>query len=177
MATPEEITVDSLHEWLVSGDCVLIDVREEFEHAAERIAGAESRPLSRFDSEAVRAQHGGRRIVFQCRTGKRSFDAACRYCGANGGEAYNLAGGIEAWKRAGHETTRAARAPRIDVLRQVQMTAGSLVLIGVLLGAFVSPNYLIISGFVGAGLFVTGATGWCGMAKLLSLMPWNRIVT
>ena len=27
---------------------------------------------------------------------------------------------------------------------------------------------------VGAGLFVAGATGFCGMARLLAVMPWNR---
>ena len=32
----------------------------------------------------------------------------------------------------------------------------------------------LLAGFVGAGLVFGGATGWCGMAKLLQVMPWNR---
>ena len=28
---------------------------------------------------------------------------------------------------------------------------------------------------LGAGLVFAGSTGWCGMAKLLALMPWNRV--
>jgi hypothetical protein len=28
--------------------------------------------------------------------------------------------------------------------------------------------------FVGAGLTVAGVTGFCGMARLLALLPWNR---
>ncbi|MDR8242161.1 DUF2892 domain-containing protein, partial [Acinetobacter baumannii] len=32
----------------------------------------------------------------------------------------------------------------------------------------------VIPGFVGAGLMLAGMTGWCGMAKLLAVMPWNR---
>jgi len=62
----------------------------------------------------------------------------------------------------------------LDVMRQVQVTAGSLVLIGVLLGAFLNPWFLILSGFVGSGLMFAGLSGWCGMAKLLGNMPWNK---
>ncbi|MDK4530548.1 DUF2892 domain-containing protein, partial [Kingella kingae] len=28
--------------------------------------------------------------------------------------------------------------------------------------------------FVGVGLVFAGVTGFCGMAKLLAKMPWNR---
>jgi hypothetical protein len=48
------------------------------------------------------------------------------------------------------------------------------VLTGVVLGLFVSPGFFGLSAFVGAGLTFAGATGWCGMAKLLAVMPWNR---
>ena len=34
-----------------------------------------------------------------------------------------------------------------------------------------------IAGVIGAGLFVAGATGFCGMARLLAVMPWNRAAT
>ena len=59
-------------------------------------------------------------------------------------------------------------------MRQVQIAAGSLVLLGVLLGAFVAPAFYALSGFVGAGLLFAGASGFCGMARLLAAMPWNR---
>jgi hypothetical protein len=49
-----------------------------------------------------------------------------------------------------------------------------LVLAGVLLGLFVAPGFFGLSAFVGAGLMFAGATGWCGMANLLRMMPWNR---
>jgi hypothetical protein len=38
----------------------------------------------------------------------------------------------------------------------------------------VSPWFLAISGFVGCGLMFAGISGWCGMAKLLAVMPWNK---
>ena len=49
--------------------------------------------------------------------------------------------------------------------------AGSLVVLFVLLGTFASSAFYALAGFVGAGLIFGGATGICGMAKLLSVMP------
>ncbi|WP_420561918.1 YgaP family membrane protein [Tepidicaulis sp.] len=62
----------------------------------------------------------------------------------------------------------------MEVNRQVQITAGALVLSGIVLGAAVSPAFYLLSAFVGAGLMMAGITGWCGMARLLAVMPWNR---
>jgi hypothetical protein len=59
-------------------------------------------------------------------------------------------------------------------MRQVQIAAGSLVLLGLALAAFVSPAWAALSAFIGAGLLFAGISGWCGMARLLALMPWNR---
>jgi len=38
----------------------------------------------------------------------------------------------------------------------------------------VAPGFYALSAFVGAGLIFAGTTGFCGMAHLLGLMPWNR---
>jgi rhodanese-related sulfurtransferase len=88
-------------------------------------------------------------------------------------EAYILDGGLEAWKRAGLPVTVDSTQP-IDIIRQVQIAAGSLVLLGMLLGFLVSPQLYLLSAFIGAGLLFAGLSGWCGMAKLLGLMPWNQ---
>jgi rhodanese-related sulfurtransferase len=66
------------------------------------------------------------------------------------------------------------RSQPIDIIRQVQIAAGSLVLMGILLGTFVAPGFYALSAFVGAGLMFAGISGFCGMAHLLALMPWNR---
>lgn len=168
-----DVSPSELRRWKQTGEAVIIDVREPFEFGEERIDGADLHPLSAFDAAAIRAKYGERKLVFQCRSGRRSLDAAERYA-ACGGVPYHLAGGIEAWKAQGQAVYKPQGAPKIGVMRQVQMTAGSLVLIGVLLGAFVSPWFLILSGFVGAGLVFAGASGWCGMALLLAKMPWNK---
>jgi hypothetical protein len=56
----------------------------------------------------------------------------------------------------------------------VQIAAGSLVLLGVVLGLLWRPEFYALSAFIGVGLLFAGITGWCGMARLLELMPWNR---
>lgn len=171
--TVTNVSAAQLRQWQQTGEAVIIDVREPFEYGEERIDGSDLHSLSAFDAEAIHAKYGDRKLVFQCRSGKRSLDAAQRYASC-GGSPYHLVGGIEAWKATGQPVYKPAGAPKIGLMRQVQMTAGSLVLIGVLLGAFVSPWFLVLSGFVGAGLVFAGASGWCGMALLLAKMPWNK---
>jgi hypothetical protein len=63
---------------------------------------------------------------------------------------------------------------RLPVDRQVQLIAGSMVLAGTALGAFVNPWFLAVAAFFGAGLTFAGATGTCGLALVLMKLPWNR---
>jgi len=158
---------------LVRQGAVLIDIREADEHARERIPGARHHPLSRFESDT--ALRGTNRVlVFHCRSGARTRGNAARLAAASAGcEAYILDGGLDAWKKAGLPVALDRTQP-IEIMRQVQIGAGSLVLIGVILGAMVAPGFYALAAFVGAGLLVAGATGFCGMARILALMPWNR---
>jgi rhodanese-related sulfurtransferase len=154
---------------------VIVDVREPYERASSFIPGSHAAPLSSLDLSALRRELDGARPIFQCKSGSRSADAARRYAAALGqDEAWSLDGGIDAWRAADLPTQRAEGAPKLDIMRQVQITAGGLTALGTALGVFVHPAFLIVPGFVGCGLVFAGATGWCGMAKLLGAMPWNR---
>lgn len=158
---------------LIKQGAVLIDIREADEHARERIPGARHHALSRIDSHTP-AHAGDEVLVFHCRSGARTKGNAPKLAAAAGKcETYILDGGIDAWKKAGLPVALDRKQP-IEIMRQVQIAAGSLVLIGVLLGALVAPGFYILSGFVGAGLLFAGVTGFCGMANMLALMPWNR---
>lgn len=167
-------TVDprTLKSWLAAGDAVLVDVREPGMHAAERIAEARSVPLGTLDPARLPAAPG-QRVVFHCEIGVASATAARRAMEAGRADVYNLAGGISAWKDAGLPVERDRNAP-LPIIRQVQIVAGSLVVVGTVLGAAVSPWFLLLSGFVGAGLVFAGATGFCGMAAVLLKLPHNR---
>lgn len=160
---------------VAQGEAVVIDVREPFERTSAFIPGSHPHPMSTFDAAALRAAHPTARLVFQCKSGARSADAAKRFAQATGdADTWQLAGGIDAWRGAGHPVERSAHAPRLDIMRQVQITAGSLVLVGVLGSLFIHPAVLGLSAFVGAGLVFAGVSGWCGMARLLGRLPWNR---
>jgi hypothetical protein len=82
-------------------------------------------------------------------------------------------GGLPALRAAGMPVAEDKRAP-MPIMRQVQITAGSLVLLGAVLGALVDPRFYALSAFVGAGLVFAGIMGLCPMANFLALMPWNR---
>jgi rhodanese-related sulfurtransferase len=158
---------------LMRDGAVLVDVREADEYARERIPGARHHALARLDAENP-ARPGDDVLVFHCRSGARTKANASKLAAAAGScEAYILEGGIEAWKKAGLPTALDRGQP-IELMRQVQIAAGSLVLVGVLLGALVAPAFYALSAFVGAGLVFAGVTGFCGMARLLAVMPWNR---
>ncbi len=154
---------------LLAQGAVLIDIREPAEHARERIALARNLPVNVLGT--VRDLTGP--VIFHCRTGKRTGDNAHRLRAAAGGEAYLLAGGIDAWRNAGLPVLVDASQP-IEICRQVMIVAGGLVLLGVLLGSLVRPELFALSGLIGGGLVFAGVSGWCGLAKLLGLMPWNR---
>lgn len=151
---------------------VLVDIREPDEFAREHVAGAIHAPLSRFE-QAQTTLPDGRQIIYTCRTGNRTGMNCVKLAASVPGEAFVLEGGLDAWKAAGL-ATRTDRSQSIELMRQVQMTAGGLILLGAALGLLVHPGFWGLSAFVGAGLFFAGATGFCGMARLLAVMPWNR---
>jgi rhodanese-related sulfurtransferase len=74
-------------------------VREPYEHDAGRIAGATHIELDRLPTEAESLDRE-RPLVFYCRSGSRSAMAAEAFRGA-GYDAYNMAGGLEAWVESG----------------------------------------------------------------------------
>lgn len=151
----------------------LIDIRGTDEHARESIPGAINVPLERIGD----LPHDARPIVFHCKSGMRTASNAAKLgVAACGAPAYILKGGIDAWRQDGQPIV-ADRSQPLEIMRQVQITAGALVLLGMLLGTFIVPAFFGVSAFVGAGLVFAGVTGWCGMANLLRVMPWNRRAT
>jgi len=156
---------------LVATGAVLVDIREADEYRREHIAGARLRPLSRLG--AGLDVEPGRVVIFQCRSGARTTAHADRLAEAAGDTGYRLEGGLDAWKQAGLAVVADKRQP-IELMRQVQIAAGSLVLVGAVLGAVVHPAFYGLSAFVGAGLVFAGVSGTCAMARILRVMPWNR---
>ena len=159
-------------ERLKTRRAILIDIREPDEFAREHVSGAVHAPLSKIDAWALE-RHTGRDVIYTCRTGNRTGVNGVKLAACVPGEAFVLEGGLDAWKAQGLPI-HADRSQPIELMRQVQMTAGAMILIGAALGLLVHPAFWGLAAFVGAGLLVAGATGFCGMARVLAAMPWNR---
>ena len=55
----------------------------------------------------------------------------------------------------------------MTVDRYLRLIAGSIVLLSLALGHWVSPYWYLFTGFVGLNLFQSAFTGWCPMMTLL----------
>ncbi|MGL6043206.1 MAG: rhodanese family protein [Sandaracinobacteroides sp.] len=153
----------------MAGGAALIDIRSPAEFRREHVPGSLNIPLDGLEGASL--PEGP--LIFTCRSGARTAGCAGRIVALAGADSAILDGGLMAWRRAGGELATDPGQP-IDIMRQVQIVAGSLVLLGLLMGLLVDPAFLGLSAFVGAGLTFAGLSGWCGMARLLQLMPWNR---
>jgi rhodanese-related sulfurtransferase len=170
---PKSVSPAEAAGWLAAGEAVIVDVRSPDEFRAEHIAAAVSVPLAALPAALdALAPPAGRRLVFQCVKGSRGA-AACAAVAGAWPEAYNLAGGIEAWKAAGLPVVGGVGAA-IPLFRQVQIAVGLLILVLVGLGFAVGPVFFGLAGTIALMLTIAGITGWCGMALLLQRMPWNR---
>ena len=148
-----------------------VDIRSQAEYRGGHIVGALSLPPEQQRDKLP--DDTAPCLIFYCLSGKRTTRAETILSVlGQGRECYILEGGLQAWKAAGLPIVTDHAAP--DIMRQVQTIAGSLILLGVLAGWLVSPWFYLIDVMVGAGLLISGLTGFCGMARLLAKMPWNH---
>lgn len=166
------VDAPTLKQWLEEEKATLIDVREPSEYRQERIAGAISVSLSNFDAEKIPSEPA-KKVVLYCHSGNRSTQAAQQLLSFGHSEVIHLKDGLDGWKQAGYATQIDKNAP-ISLMRQVQIVAGFLVFTGTVLGAFVSPWFLLLSGFVGSGLMFAGISNTCALGMLLAKLPYNR---
>jgi len=168
---PVRLTAQELTRQLESGAIGVIDVREPMEFAGGHIAGSLNVPLARLAD----TQLPDGPLVLVCQSGNRSLQGCRRLLERQPSRLLlDLEGGIPAWQQAGLPLLRQANAP-LPLMRQVQIAAGSLVLLGLILSHTVAPAWIALTWFVGAGLCFAGISGFCGMARLLAAMPWNRM--
>lgn len=175
MASTESITVSELALKIATGVAVdLIDVRTPAEFTEIHAEIARLLPLEKVSAEAVaqlKTAAGDAPVYVICKSGNRGRQA-CEKLRAAGVHVVNVEGGTTAWAAAGLPVVRGRKTMSLE--RQVRTVAGALVFVGTLLGAFVDPLFLVVPGFVGAGLVFAGVTDTCGMAMLLARMPWNQ---
>lgn len=151
----------------------LIDVRTPAEYRTVHIPQAHLMPLDALDADEVRSLAGDDQPVYViCHSGARGTKACEKLAASGLTNIVNIEGGTSAWADAGLPVNRGKGV--ISIMRQVQIIAGSLILLGVILAATINPWFMALSGFVGTGLLFAGLTDTCGMAILLARMPWNN---
>lgn len=172
--TRTTISPQQLHEIYQSDNAVeLIDVRTPVEYREVHVDFARNVPLDRLDAAELMAKSNGAPLYVICRSGSRGQQACDKLSAAGHTNVVNVEGGTQAWDEAGLPVVRGQKA--ITLERQVRIAAGTLVLIGSALGVFVSPYWIGLAAFVGAGLIFAGVTDTCGMGLLLARMPWNQV--
>jgi len=149
-----------------------INVCTPAEYKEKHIKGVRSVPLDTLEHDVAKL-NTKQTVYIHCRSGNRGRQAIekLKSLGVTA-ELVNVEGGILAWEEAGYETD--THTSRLPIMRQVFIGAGALTLGGVVLTYFVQYEFLAIPLVVSLGLLVSGLTGWCGMALVLSRMPWNK---
>ncbi len=171
-ATPSELL-----ELSKSGKRIdLIDVRTPVEFREVHVEFARNIPLDQLDPAAVMQARNGTShepLYVICKSGGRGKQACENFSKAGYSNVINVEGGTSACEQAGLPVVKGKKAMSLE--RQVRIAAGSLVLIGVVLGASVHVYLYGLAAFVGAGLVFAGITDTCGMGMMLAKMPWNQV--
>lgn len=154
-------------------DLMIIDVRSGAEFDAMHIRGSYHVPLAMLSEHTEEfAAKMGTRVVLVCQSGNRAEQARKHLDAVGLASASVLSGGVPAYAAAGGNVVRGRGAWALE--RQVRMTAGTLVLAGVLGSKLISPKLGLLAGGIGAGLTFSAATNSCAMGLMLAKMPWNR---
>ena len=158
---------------------VIIDVRERDEYAIEHVKHSINVPLSVFAMVApgVLNQLKDKKIMFMCFSGIRATQATslASNMGFNAEHDYSsYNGGLKQWKIDGNEVIKGDSKSILPLQRQVQLIIGALVMVFGGLGMWYEPWFSVAAAATGLGLFLAGATGYCLMAQIVGLLPWNR---
>jgi rhodanese-related sulfurtransferase len=168
------VAPEALRTWIAEhDDLIVIDVRSAAEFESMHIKGSYNVPLPLLSEHTDElAAKLGSRVVLVCQSGARAEQARQRLGKSGIDGAYVLSGGVPGFNAAGGDVVKGK--DRWDLERQVRLAAGSLVVLGLAGGRFVSPKVRMLAGAIGIGLTFSAATNTCAMGRALSAMPWNR---
>jgi len=153
-----------------NGHFYLIDVRTSSEFNSECIdSKCRNLPLDQIMTLGLPKES---EIVLICASGKRSSRARETLTEQGYSNVYSLEGGLANWKACKLPTRRAQGV--LPIMQQVQVAAGVLILVSALGSLLITSGLIWLTIAVGIGLTFAGLSGWCGMARLLYQMPWNK---
>src|SRR4029077_9004487 len=113
----------------------ILDIRTPGEFETLKIVGSVNIPLDRLDPVEVMSRFGADAALYCiCQTGTRSQLAASKLRAAGMRKVIHVDGGTNAWVSAGFPVESGARKV-ISLDRQMRIAAGSLIVVGVAIGA------------------------------------------
>ncbi|MDX2933862.1 rhodanese-like domain-containing protein [Streptomyces ipomoeae] len=170
--TPRPLDPEQARERLP--ELTVVDVRTPGEYASGHLPGALNIPLDQWERALPALKESTAELLVVCASGARS-EKACAVLAGHGIAAATLTGGTSAWAAGGHELHRPAAGARATwaMERQVRLTAGGLVLVGLGLG-LLHPAWQLLSAGIAGGLVLSALTNTCGMAVMLGKLPHNR---
>ncbi|MBT2987738.1 MAG: rhodanese-like domain-containing protein [Candidatus Thiodiazotropha sp. (ex Ctena orbiculata)] len=160
------------------GKVDLLDVRTGMEYSSGHIPGAKLLTLDEISDESLIEHLGDPKerdtasIYVTCQSGFRAQQAVEQLHESGYQNLVLVEGGTEGWEKAGLPVKRCGKV--ISLERQVQIAIGSLLLLKVFFGFTLHELFFLAGALIGAGLIMAGGTRWCGMARLIATMPWNR---
>jgi rhodanese-related sulfurtransferase len=149
----------------------ILDVRTPGEFQGNHIPGSFNVPLDTLGEHVKDLADVDHPVALICQSGGRATKAHEQLGAAGKHSLHVLTGGMGAWTAAGGDTTSTA-PDRWALDRQVRLVAGLLVLLGVVVGQFVTPM-IWLAGAVGFGLAFSAATNTCAMGMMLARLPYN----
>lgn len=158
----------------LTSDDLILDVRRPFEHEKMSLAAPHwFVPLEQLKLAQFVKEHnldGSKTLNILCRTGKRAAVAAEKFKRLGFKNVAVIKGGI---LNAQKEGLLIIRYQTLSINRQIRLTAGLIVLIGLIAGLWMPP-FLWLSALMGIGLVLSGITGRCALGDILCKMPWNK---
>lgn len=176
MTNVKTMAASQFHEtYKADPDITVIDVRTGAEYGACHVKGAELHPLQELSPQKVLASSDGRDapLYVLCKGGGRAKKAADMIAPYTDRDVIVVEGGTDACVACGMPINQSDKAV-MSLERQVRIAAGTLVVLGAVLGTWVDPGFHWLSAFVGAGLAFAGLTDTCAMGMLIARMPWNK---
>ncbi|MCG8017092.1 MAG: rhodanese-like domain-containing protein [Candidatus Thiodiazotropha sp. 'RUGA'] len=156
----------------------LLDVRTPVEYRAGHIPGAKLLSLDEISKESLAREVGQPNeteqtsIYLTCKGGFRAEQAVDKLRDSGYQDFVLVEGGTDSWEQSGLPLKRCGGV--ISLERQVQIVIGGILLLKVVFGFTLHEMFFLTGALIGAGLIMAGITRWCGMAKLIAMMPWNR---
>ncbi|WP_405443849.1 rhodanese-like domain-containing protein [Streptomyces avidinii] len=177
MSVPTSLDVSQARPQLA--ELAVVDVRTPGEFASGHLPHAVNVPLDRLSRSLheLRQASEAKPLLIVCASGARSENAVATLA-SHGIPASSLTGGTVAWAAGGHDLHYPGNGTRPRAVwameRQVRLGAGSLVLLGLVLGLLLHPAFSLLAAAIGGGLVFSALTNTCGMALVLGRLPFNR---